>query len=188
MRLPTKAEILGIAGKDGAEVSRIVQAHPNYPNFTETWTSTPGAGTDTWVAVGLGSDTHDAGDNLHNFALCVSSESGRLPESSQGLAWAKEPRIGLTHAAATKYCAEKEMRLPTRDEALGIAPPVPTPVAAGNAAPPADATRSEFPRDGETWTSSPGANAGFWWYVETPSTGSTVEHEDAFSGSAFCVR
>ncbi len=118
-----------------------------------------GSGRYSVLDQGTGGDTDDG--------------SGLVRDTRTGLTWMRKPYSGsgLTQEVSAGYCRSKGMRLPTKDEALGIA--------AGNREPCA------FPRGWWTWTSNP-AGSGRAWVVDFH--GNTFEFGVGRNYDVVCVR
>jgi len=109
-------------------------------------------------------------------AGCSSDGTGRLLDTSTGLTWMTHPYFpssgGQNQAQAETYCSGLGMRLPTKDEALGIAG--------------TNRQTCAFPCGWVTWTSSL-AGPGLAWRV---SNGGGSEQRDVGYnvGTVLCVQ
>jgi len=99
--------------------------------------------------------------------------SGLVRDTRTGLTWMRKSYRAdrMTQAKSASYCQSKGMRLPTKDEALGIA---------GN-----NREDCAFPTGWWTWTSTP-AGSGRAWSVDY--NGYTYWYDVGYSHHVFCVR
>lgn len=134
-----------------------------------TTTSSPqgGAGGAGLVCPGSRYEVTDPG----SAACTVKDGSGLVLDHTTKLVWARKVAAGQTQAQAEAYCQTQGARLPTRDEARGIA---------GD-----NYDACAFPCDWETWTSTPAA-AGEAWVVHRH--GYSYNDGVDSSNTVLCVR
>jgi hypothetical protein len=103
--------------------------------------------------------------------------SGLVKDTSTGLTWMRysyQRSEGLIQAEASTYCAERGMRLPTEDEALGIAG--------------SNEDRCAFPCGWYTWTSTPSGSGQAWVvFYSGNKYECTVDNPAGYHG-VLCVR
>jgi hypothetical protein len=101
--------------------------------------------------------------------------TGTVRDTRTGLTWMRKAyRPSQTQAQAQAYCQSKGMRLPTKEEAMGIA---------GKNY---DITRCAFPYFWRTWTSTP-AGSGVAWYILSGGAESLFKVDFAVH-QVLCVR
>ena len=114
-------------------------------------------------------------DPSPNDTVCT-YESGLVKDNTTGLVWMRKHHhvtAGMSQALASDYCGGKGMRLPTLDEALGIAG--------------SHWNQCGWPCGWVTWTTTPSTTTGSAWYLDS-SDRPPYELPVAVGADALCVR
>jgi hypothetical protein len=132
-----------------------------------------GSGTATFAVSALPLDATVGG--AARFTLLAGADDGLVRDNITGLVWMRDSVGGgeppQTQSIATMYCANRTMRLPTKDEAVALA---------------AAYAPSAFGRWG-TWTSTAAPGTGYAWVVDYTG-GASAQLADNFPSAVLCAR